>query len=354
VTRARIAAARLANQHLARPASDDPAAVVSWFGAVQAQDYGAATWALATRLRGRATHAAISAAIDEGRILRTHVMRPTWHFVAPDDIRWMLELTAPRVHRALNWGHTQLGTHAALRNRAMAVIERALAAQPAQTRPELASHLARAGMPLNGTALALVVMHAEVEQLICSGPRRGKQSTYVLFERRVPKSTRRSRDEALAELTIRYFRSHAPATVRDFSWWSGLTAADARRGLDIVRGRSESIDGLTYFSLPHRRRATPSARVHLLPVYDEYLVAYRDLAAVPRGAAKWGILPQALVVDGLVVGDWKPDRRGNDLTVRVRAERRLTEAERAALVRVVDRYRGFHAAPTARLDILPM
>jgi hypothetical protein len=343
---ARIAAARLANQRLTKAAPRDPASLVAWFGAVQAQDYGAATWALGLRLGGRATDVSVERAVDEGRILRTHVMRPTWHFVAAADIRWLLALTAPRVHRALQWGHGQLGTDASLRSRAMNVIERVLTREPALTRVELGDHLERARIPVRRTALALVIIHAELEALVCSGPRRGKQSTYVLFDRRVPRAASLDRDEAIAELTTRYLRSHAPATVRDLSWWSGLTAADARRGLDIVRARKQTIEGLTYWTLTSARDAKPSDAVHLLPVYDEYLVAYRDLEAVPRGETRWGILPQAIVSRGEVVGVWKPVRERDRLVVNVQAHRTLSRRERGQLEAAIDRYGRFHQQPT--------
>ena len=342
-----VAAARLVNQRIAAPGPRDPASLVSWFGAVQAQDYGAASWALGLRMRDSVTAAAVERACDEGRILRTHVMRPTWHFVAAADIRWLLDLTAPHVHRKLNWGHTQLGTHLTLRTRAMAIIERALTDEPCLTRPELAVHLARAKIALKGIALALVVIHAELEGLICNGPRRGNQTTYALLARRAPNAKTRPREEALAELTTRYFRSHGPATVRDFVWWSGLATADAKRGLQIVRARRDTIDGREYWTLGRSRAAEPPPDVHLLPVYDEYFVAYRDLEAVPRGATRWGILPQALVARGQVAGVWKAERGRDRVTLRVDATRRLSRDERHALDRATDRYARFHSLPVA-------
>jgi hypothetical protein len=293
-------------------------------------------------MRGKVSDTEVARAIDDGRVLRTHVMRPTWHFVASADIRWLLDLTAPHVHRKLHWGHTQLGTHLKLRTRAMTIIERALTDEAALTRQELADRLARAKIVLKGTALALVVIHAELEGLICSGPRRGKHGTYALLARRAPHAKTLPRDEALAELTVRYFRSHGPATVRDFVWWSGLTAADARRGLDIVKARVESIDGRAYWSIGRSRHQTAPADVHLLPVYDEYLVAYRDLEAVPRGDTRWGILPQAFISRGLVAGVWKAVREEDRIVVDVRPERRLTRDERAALTHAAERYGRFH------------
>lgn len=342
---ARIAAARLANQLLTKPGPPDPAAIVSWFGAVQAQEYGAARWALGLRMRGAVSDAQIGRAIDDGQILRTHVMRPTWHFVAAADIRWLLALTAPHVHRKLQWGHGQLGTDASVRRRATTIIERALADESALTRPELAERLARANVAVKGTALALVVIHAELEGVICSGPRHGKLATYALLERRAPHAKTLPRDEALAELTTRYFRSHGPATVRDFVWWSGLATADAKRGLEIVRARAERIGQREYWSVTRPRAAGPAVDVHLLPVYDEYFVAYRDLDAVPRGPTRWGILPQAFISGGQVAGVWKTERGRDGLMLRLESARRLTRNERGAIERAVDRYARFHGSP---------
>lgn len=344
MTHARIASARLRNQRIAPAGPRDPVAIVRWLGAVQAQDFGSAKWALALRMKGETTNASIARAVDEGRILRTHLLRPTWHFVAPDDIRWMLDLTAPRIHQALTFGKKHFGLTDAVNVRAAKTIERALGAVECLTRAELGDHLARARLPFKGVPLALLTIYAEIERVICSGPRRGNQPTYALLDRVVPAGERRSRDEALGELANRYFRSHGPATLRDFVWWSGLTTADARRGLEIVRARSEAVDGLTYWSM-RGSRETP-AGVQLLPVYDEYLVAYRDLAAVPRGAARWGILPQVVVSRGQVAGVWKAMRRSGGIAVEVQASRRLTQDERGALARTVDRYGRFHGADT--------
>src|SRR3954451_18715082 len=271
---ARIAAERLQRHRLTTPGPADAAGLVAWFGAVQAQDYGAAKWALALRMRSAVTNADVDRAFNEGRILRTHLMRPTWHFVAAADITWLLELTAPRVHQALAFGRRYFGLTAALHRRAVRTIERALHRDECLTRTELAAHLARAGLPAAGVPLAFVTMYAELEGVICSGPRRGQQFTYMLLARRAPGACRYSRDEALAELTRRYFRSHGPATIRDFVWWSGLTTADARRGLAMSGAADAVIDGHTYWTLD---RPTADERrgggAHLLPIYDEYVVA---------------------------------------------------------------------------------
>jgi hypothetical protein len=342
----RIAAERMARHWLARPGLADAADVVGWLGAVQAQDYGAAKWALALRMRGAIDGEPIDRALHEGRILRTHLMRPTWHFVAAADIRWLLELTAPRVRPALGFGRRQFGLTDALHRRATRAIERALEREECLTRPELGDRLARAGIAATGVPLALMVMSAELDGVICSGPWRDKRSTYMLLARRAPHARGLPRDQALAELTTRYFRSHGPATVRDYAWWSGLTTADAKRGLEIVGARSETIGGLTYWRVG-ARRPLPGSRdaIHLLPIYDEYLVAYRDLIAVPRGKGRWGVLPQAVVCGGQVIGAWKIARAKGTTAIAVELGRKLSGDEWQQLDRAVDRYSKFAGLP---------
>jgi hypothetical protein len=191
--------------------------------------------------------------------------------------------------------------------------------------------------------LAFITMYAELERIICSGPRRGKQPTYALLTRRAPAAKRYTRDEALGELTTRYFRSHGPATVRDYAWWSGLTIADAKRGLSIAGARSVPVDGLTYWTLAARRPPPSLDTIHLLPVYDEYLVAYRDLAAVPRDKAFWGVLPQAIVCGGQVIGTWKVARAARTSKVAITLGRKLTAGARGRLDEAIARYSKFAA-----------
>ncbi len=241
---------RLHNQHLNPPTRSDPAAVVGWFGAMQAQDYGMALWAVGQRLIG-ATEASLQRAFDDGAILRTHVLRPTWHFVTPADIRWLLDLTAPRVRQQVAYYDRQLEIDDALLSRAFGIIERALADGHHRTRSELAEAL-QVGQIDTSDSQRLVhfLMHAELSGLIGSGARRGKQQTYALLAERAPNATKLAREEALAELTRRYFSGHAPATLKDFAWWSGLTVADAKQGIESLAGElaSAEIDGATYWS----------------------------------------------------------------------------------------------------------
>jgi hypothetical protein len=351
-----VAFQRLYNQRITRPGSREPADIVARLGAVQAQEYAAAKWALGLRMSHRVTDEEIERAFDQGRILRTHVMRPTWHFVSPSDIHWMLELTAPRVHRALAYARRYYGLEAAMCTRATRVFERALDGGRCLTRAELGAYLARARLPVNGIRLALLTIYAELERVICSGPRRGKQLTYALLPERASRRTHLTREEAVAELTQRYFTSHGPATIRDFVWWSGLTTADAKRGLEANRGRQEMIDGLTYWTVGRASRRPHGGAVHdvhLLPIYDEYLVAYRDLDAVPRNAGSRGTLQQALIAGGQVAGTWKAGRTADRLVVHVTAARRLTDRERRALEETATRYGRFLATPVSVRSVRP-
>ena len=279
-----ISTRRLRNQRITRTGFAAPEQVVDWMGAVQAQEYEPATWALALRMKGNPVRTDIETAFEEGRILRTHVMRPTWHFVTPEAIRWLLDLTGPCVQRRMAVYNRRLELDPPTMTRAAKIFERALRDRQFLTRTELGERLRRAGLEATTMRLAHLAMHAELEGVICSGPRRGRQFTYGLIAERAPDARRLERDEALAELARRFLRSHGPATVRDFVWWSGLATADAKRGFEACRAASEAVDGLTYWSVESSRAgALRDAAAHLLPIYDEYR---RRLSRPCRRAAR--------------------------------------------------------------------
>jgi winged helix DNA-binding protein len=330
-------------QGLSGPLAKIPEEIVRRMGAVQAQEYGPAKWALGLRLPAGIAESTVERAIQTGRILRTHLLRPTWHFVAAEDIRWILELTAPQVHRRMATYNHRLELHARLMNRAIGIIERALGESNSLTRREIGVRLERAGLPGRSTHLAHIMMHAELEGLICSGPRQGKQFTYALLSERAPRARSMPREEALAELTRRYLKTHGPATVRDFVWWSGLKTTDAKRGLEMNRAESQVVDGVTYWSLGPAAKSGRGREtlVQLLPVYDEYLVAYRDLSAVPRPAYLLGGFQHSLVIAGQVAGTWRTMVGKNGVEADVSPNRRLTATERRDVSRAVARYQSF-------------
>src|SRR3954469_11974682 len=235
-----VAAQRLAAQQIARSAFTTPAELVAWMGAIQAQDPLAGRWALGLRLggssgaagRARATADAIAHALADGSVLRTHVMRWTWQLVTPADLHWMLPLVAPRLMARAARRHRELALDATTFRRAEAAFTRALADGAHRTRAELGAALRAAGIAPDGQRLPHLLGHAELQGLLCSGAPRGNQATWALLARRAPHpGAELPREEALAELARRYFRSRGPATAADFAWWSGLSPADARAGL---------------------------------------------------------------------------------------------------------------------------
>lgn len=321
-----LLALRFNNQKLGTAKLKTAADVVSWFGAVQAQDYAGARWAVGQRMT-KATDADVERAFDAGEILRTHVLRPTWHFVTPADIRWILELSAPRVHgfNAPYYRRNDLDAKTLARSRK--VLERALGNGHFLTRTELAARLSRAKIQADSERLAYVMMHAELERVICSGPRRGRQFTYALVDERAPRARSLPHDEALEELTRRYFTSHGPATVRDFSWWSGLTMRDGRRGLEML-GKdvvTHEVDGLRYSSIGSaRRRLAAVTGALLLPNYDEFLIAYKDrVLSVPHADASLlgtrgrDTYIYHLLIDARLAGSWRPGTALGSLGVAV-------------------------------------
>jgi hypothetical protein len=344
---------RLRNQRLASTEFKSPADVVAWLGAVQSQDFTGAKWGVGLRARGL-TDADVNRAFDEGLILRTHVLRPTWHFVAPADIRWMLALTAPRVHARNAPYHRKYEIDSRLLARSRRAMERAIERGRQLTRPEIGAALGRAGIVLDAMRLMFVVMHAELEAAICSGARRGKQLTYALLDERAPRARVLDRDEALAELTRRYFTSHGPATVRDYAWWSGLTMRDARLGVELAKKTlaSEVVDGLTcwHASKSDARRGRGS-RAYLLPNFDEYLVAHQDRGWVvesrPNAAAGTTEYPHHLIIDGKLRGGWKRTFAARTAGVEVRPYRRLDKGEVLRVEKEVDRYSRFLGRPVA-------
>src|SRR5947209_7142471 len=283
MTNFEIAHQRLHNQLITQQTFEKASDVVRWLGAVQSQDYAAAKWALGLRMQN-STDDLIEQAFTDGTILRTHVMRPTWHFVLPADIRWMLALTAPGVLATIAYYDRTLGLDDTVFTHTNTVLAKALQGGKQLTRAELASVLQQVGIATdNVQRTGHVLMHAELDGIICSGARSGKQFTYALLDERAPQARTLDRGEALAEFARRYFTSRGPATLQDFVWWSGLTVADARTGLEMVTSQLmyEIIDDQTYWFSPSTSPTKDlSQTVYLLPNYDEYIVGYTDRSAV--------------------------------------------------------------------------
>jgi hypothetical protein len=332
-----------------------PESVVQWLGAVQSQDYAPAKWSIAQRARGM-SDTAVEQAFASGAILRTHVLRPTWHFVLPTDIRWMLELTGPRVHALTAYYYRSQGLDETVREKCEALLADALRGGNQLTRKELGAVLRGAGIIADGQRLALIVMSAELNGLICSGAPNGKQHTYALLEERAPRARSLSRDEALAELTLRYFTSHGPATIKDFKWWSSLTTADIKMGLDMVGAQldHEVIDGVSYWFAEPASPAPGSPIVHLLQAYDEYIVGYSESKYVldVSGAARsrprdQTVFNSIIILDGQVAGHWKRTVSKDSVIIEAALYAPFGDAQGDALHAAAARHGDFLGLPVA-------
>jgi hypothetical protein len=295
--------ARLVAQHLVGdPLPGGPAAVVDWFGAVQAQDYAAALWALG--LRSHATRAEVESVIAKGTIVRTWPMRGTLHFVMAKDARWMTKMLAPRVIKRAGARHRSLDLDAATFARAEKILSRALEGGKSLTRPEAYQTLARAGLTPEGQRGIHMLANLSMHGVLCIGPHRGKQPTFVLCDEWLPKGRDLDGDEALGELARRYFTSHGPATERDFAWWTGLNLGEARRAIEIAGKIRDA-------------KPTRAKMAALLPPFDEYTVAYKDRSPIGMAAGVANIMAPVVIVDGKVAGTWKRSKGHVETTARV-------------------------------------
>jgi len=308
-----IARLRLLNQQISAPTAAAPEDVVAHFGAMQAQDYAGALWAIGLRCPG-STEADIERAVTERRIVRTWPMRGTLHFVAADDVRWMLELMTPRVIAASRKRWTELELSEAIFAKCRKVMEKLLRGGVALTRDDLLAGLERNGISAAGGRAYHIPWRLAQERVICFGPRAGKQKTFVLLDEWIPKSRELSGEAALAELALRYFTSHGPALQSDFAWWSGLKSSDAKIAIAAASSQlaSQSIDGRIYWMPSAAAGVGAGERGFLLPGFDEFLLGYTDRSAVldPKHATKIvpggnGMFLATLVQDGEVVGTWK-------------------------------------------------
>jgi hypothetical protein len=342
---------RLTNQRLAEQKFKRATDAVSFLGAVQAQDYNAAKWALALRSDNE-TDLTIEDAFNKGKILRTHVMRPTWHFVSPGDIRWLLDLTAPRVNTICGHYYRKLELDEKFFRRTHKVISKELQREKYLTRAELRERLIRQRIdPGDAIRMSFILLRAELDGLVCSGPRRGKQFTYALLDERVAKSKEITREEALAKLTLTYFTGHGPATIHDYSWWSGLALSDVRTGLEMV-GKKLQHDGEYHLSETH---ADGIPDVILLPAFDEYLVGYTDRSAAVTATSKQTDLPNAIfrgviLVRGLVKGEWRRKNVNKKTVIEVNSWSNMSKPVQKALERAASLY-GNYTGVMARVDL---
>ncbi len=352
-----IALCRLFHQGIAKPAFEQPEQVVAHLGAIQAQDYPASLWAIGLRM-AHSTQTLVEQAIANRLIVRTWPMRGTLHFVAANDVRWMLKLLTPKVISATAARQRQLEIDSQVLARSQALIIQALEGGKDLTRAELYQVLERGDIVPTGQRGIHILGRLAQEGLLCLGSHRDKQSTFVLLDEWLPPSSavkEPARDEALAELALSYFRGHGPATLPDFERWAGLKTSDARAGLETVKAqlRREEVDGQAYWLSQNQVNIpTEEVSVELLPGFDEYILGYKDRSAVlePQYSQKIvpggnGIFMPTIVSNGHVIGTWKRAIKKNKLVLTAVPFTTLSPAETEAFASAAARYGQFLNMP---------
>ena len=338
---------RLINQRIAESEFKEPAEVVSWMVAMQAQVWDMAKWAIGLRLPG-STNESIEKAFNDGLILRTHLMRPTWHFVTPTDIRWLLKLTAPRVHAINAYIYRQTGLDTKKLNRSTNLLAKALVDGKYLTRDDLKTSLASVKLSGDGVQLAATMMYAELEGVICSGPRLGKQFSYALMDERAPSKNSTTREESLAEFTKRYFQSRGPATLHDFSTWSGLSMKDIKEGIAMMGSMlvKETWEDKEYFLVQSELKdLNQSQTTFLMPDYDEYGMAYKNREAMidtnvisMQKLIKDQFYSHFIIVDGKVAGTWKRSKMGKSLSVETTYFAQISKTKEQEVAKAVKKF----------------
>ncbi len=351
-----IAPRRLLSQQIVASRCTTAAEVVTTLGAVQAQDYASALWAIGLRVPA-STEADIEQAIRERAIVRTWPMRGTLHFVPAEDVRWMLGLLTPRVIAGTATRVRQLELDAATFAKAERALVKTLQGGQPRTREDTLQILEQAKISTAGGRGYHILFRLAMQGLICHGPREGKQQTFVLLDEWLPKASKArllGREEALGELARRFFGGHGPATVQDFVWWSGLKVAEARAALASVASSMERhrADGIEYWQTPGQRTADP-AGVHLLPAFDEYLLGYKERSAVLDAAHAGKVVPGGngvflpmMVRDGRVIGTWKRAVTKDRVRVTLLPFAPLTKSALKAFDAAAVRYGEFHGCTT--------
>jgi len=344
-----IALRRLVNQQIVRfyqptLALSQPADVIDHLVAMQAQEFSMAKWAIGLRLP-TVNEADVDKAFNSGQILRTHLLRPTWHFVTPSDIGWLLMLTAPRVKQVNAFMDRQCGVDSALFNQTNDLIANALSGNNPLTRDELGMILGGANIKANGPRLGQIMMRAELDGIICSGPRRGNQFTYALLDEWAPNRKKLDRTEALAELTKRYITSRGPATIHDFSGWSGLTVKEATEGVAMNKPviEPETIDGQTYYIKAGQSAPTGDIQsTFLMPDYDEYGMGYKNREAISQAVLSGSLTyNRMIVVDGTIAGSWKRTINKSRVMLELQMNRPLTEQQWESVAEAAEQYGQF-------------
>ncbi len=351
-----ILSTRLSNHHLLGDKFKTPEEVVGWLGAVQSQDFQPAKWCLGLRMKNPSDEE-ITKAFNEGRILRTHVMRPTWHFVPAEDILWMQDLTSQRVKKLMTYYEKRLEITEDLLEKTNKIITQALSNKNFLTRLELKTILSDSKIKADTQRLGHIVSTAELDGLIASGPLRDKQHTYALITDRAPQAKHLDRDAALATIALRYFQSHGPAQIKDFAWWSGLTMKESSEGLASIKSRVEKMtkEGKDYYFIGSENINSDKS-AFVFSVYDEYFIGYTDRSLImdeenkkKMAAVGNALLTSLIVINGKIEGSWKRKLKKDKIEIKLNTFRNLNLSEKSQVNEAVKDYEKFLGLPVTLL-----
>ena len=345
---------RLNNQQILHTKFTTPGQLVSWLGAIQAQDYKGAKWAIGLRLSG-ITDKDVEQAIANKTVVRTWPMRGTLHFVAPNDVRWMLELLTPRVIAKNSFRYKQLELNDGIFQHCIKLSIKALQGNKQLTRYELMNFLEKSNININGQRGIHIIGWLAQKGYICFGPIKGKQQTFVLLDEWLPKSKKLTRDLALAEITRRYFVSHGHATIQDFAWWTGLTIKNAKTGIDMNKTNliSEIIEDTIYWMSSNIQiPKNIISNAYLLPAFDEYIISYKNRSAMlnpiqfkDKVHGMGGMFIPTIIFNGQVIGTWKQILKKTEIIVTSDLFTSPNRHQKNALILAIDRYKKFFDIP---------
>jgi hypothetical protein len=332
-----IAINRLINQQISNPKLKTPQEVLEWMGAIQAQDYAMSKLAIGIRLPNNAFDKQIEDDLNNGKIIRTHLLRPTWHLVSADDVRWMMQLSAPNLNKSVASMNRSLGLDETVLKKSNSLIRKLLEKNEILTREEIMNELNKKGIATNDLRASHIMFRAETEMIVCNGERVGKQLTYALFDRKVPAAKPLQKDEALARLAEKYIQSRSPVTIKDFVWWSGLNVSDAKKAFEMVKSKfiSSIIENEEYWTNEtDNLKTNKDNSVYFLPAFDELIISYKDRTATieaenqAKAFTKNGIFYPTIIYNGKVIGTWKKVSKGNETEILPSFFSSLTESQK--------------------------
>ncbi len=340
---------RLHNQQISSKLFSDPGEVVKWMGGMQAQDYAGSKWSIALRLNGT-TESEIEDSIANKSIVRTWAMRGTLHFLHPSDIRWILDLLRPRLNNLYISNLRNLGLDQKTLSKGTKILVSALGDGNQLTRNEIRLLLQKKGLQTNENRLGFVLLRAATDGLICFGPRKEKEFTFTLLDKWLPMTKSLQPEEAMRELTVRYFTSHGPASIQDYGWWSGFPLSEIKRIVESLKHILQEVkfEGQSYWMRGNLGATTPLSGTFLLPGFDEYIVAYKDRSTIIDSkylkqivSTPNGIFAPTVISNGKVIGVWKRKLTKKKVELEITQLLPYSDAKKKAITKTARDYGRF-------------